>query len=117
MSVELFSGQYEASSGHFFLFVYGVYITEDAIDSAEVCPTKFVIQVEELYGLKCCTFNVHQLIHLAQSVRDCGSLWSSAAFMFESNNHTLQKMLHGTQHIPRQVVETHVISKKDSCIG
>ena len=103
---------------HFFLFVYGVYsllgdsITEDAINSAEACLTKFVIKVEELYGLKYCTFNVHQLIHLAQSVRDCGPLWSSAAFIFESNNHTLQKMFHGTQHIPRQIVETYVITKR-----
>lgn len=103
---------------HFFLFVYGVYcllgdsITEAAINSAEVCLTKFVIQVEELYGLKCCTFNVHQLIHLADSVRNCGPLWSSAAFMFESNNHTLQKMFHGTQHIPKQLVETYLITKK-----
>ena len=103
---------------HFFLFVYGVYsllgdcITEDAINSAEASLTKFVIEVEELYGLTYCTFNVHQLIHLAQSVRDCGPLWSTAAFMFESNNHTLQKMFHGTQHIPRQIVETYVITKR-----
>ena len=103
---------------HFFLFVYGVYcllgdsITEVAINSAEACLTKFVIQVEELYGLKCCTFNVHQMIHLAHSVRDCGPLWSSAAFMFESNNHTLQKMFHGTQHIPKQLVQTYLITKK-----
>ena len=87
-------------------------ITDAAINTAEACLTKFVIQVEELYGLKCCTFNVHQLIHLANSVKNCGPLWSSAAFMFESNNHTLQKMFHSTQHIPQQVVETYLITKK-----
>ena len=103
---------------HFFLFVYGVYsllddsITEDAINSAEASLTKFVIDVEELYGLTYCTFNVHQLIHLALSVRDCGPLWSTAAFMFVSSNHTLKKMFHGTQHIPRQIVETYVITKR-----
>ncbi len=52
------------------------------------------------------------MIHLAHSVRDCGPLWSSAAFMFESNNHTLQKMFHGTQHIPKQLVQTYLITKK-----
>ena len=57
---------------HFFLFVYGVYcllgdsICESTINSAEVSLTKFVILTEELYGLKRCTFNVHQLVHLAQ---------------------------------------------------
>lgn len=88
--------------------MYGVYsllgdsITE-AITSAEVCLAKFVIQVEELYGLKCCSFNVHQLVHLAHSVRHCGPLWSTAAFMFESNNHSLNKMFHGTQLISKKI--------------
>ena len=98
--------------------MYGVYsllgdsITDEAITSAEVCLAKFVIQVEELYGLKCCSFNVHQLVHLAHSVRHCGPLWSTAAFMFESNNHSLNKMFHGTQHIPKQIVKFYLISKK-----
>ena len=103
---------------HFFLFVYGIYnllggsINNDAINYAEICLTKFVIQTEVLYGLKSCTFNVHQLVHLADSVRNCGPLWASAAFIFESNNHVLQKMFHGTQHIPQQIVEFCMISKK-----
>lgn len=97
---------------HLFLFVYGVYsllgdsIDERTITSAEVSLTKFVIQTEELYGLKRCSFNVHQLVHLAQSVRDCGPLWSSSTFVFESNNHHLHKMFHGTQHVPKQILES-----------
>ena len=103
---------------HFFLFVYGIYnllggsINNDAINYAEICLTKFVIQTEVLYGLKSCTFNVHQLVHLADSVRNCGPLWASAAFIFEYNNHVLQKMFHGTQHIPQQIVEFCMISKR-----
>ena len=58
-------------------------INEIDINSAEGCLSKFVLQVEELYGLALCSFNVHQLLHLAHSVRDCGPLWSSAAFIFE----------------------------------
>lgn len=108
---------------HFFLFVYSVYcllgdsITETDVDAAEACLGKFVIQVEELYGLSSCTFNVHQLVHLAHSVKDCGPLWSSTTFIFESHNHNLQKMFHGTQHIPKQIVETFVISKKLSVMA
>ena len=103
---------------HFFLFVYEIYcllgnsISYDAITSAEVCLIKFVIQTEDLYGLNSCTFNVHQLVHLADSVRNCGPLWSSAAFMFESNYHVLQKMFHGTQHVPRQIVEFYMAWKR-----
>ena len=103
---------------HLFLFVFGVYrllgdsIDERTISSADACLTKFVIQVEELYGLKCCSFNVHQLIHLAQSVKNCGPLWSSPAFIFESNNHVLHKMSHGTQYVPKQIVESFVRKRK-----
>ena len=112
---------------HFFLFVYGVYcqigdsICESTIHSAEVSLTKFVILTEELYSLKRCTFNVHQLVHLAQSVRDCGPLWSSSTFLFESNNHRLHKMFHGTQHVPKQIVEsfireTTIVQLSKACI-
>ena len=103
---------------HLFLFVFGVYcllgdsIDESTITSAEVSLTKFVIQTEELYGLKRCSFNVHQLVHLAQSVRDCGPLWSSSTFVFESNNHFLHKMFHGTQHVPKQIVESFLRGRK-----
>ena len=53
---------------HFFLFVHGVYcllgdsIKQSTINVAEVCLTRFVIQTEDLYGLKSCSFNVHQLV-------------------------------------------------------
>lgn len=103
---------------HFFLFVFGIYsllgdsIDECTISSADACLTKFVIQVEELYGLECCSFNVHQLIHLAQSVRNCGPLWSNSAFIFESNNHVLHKLFHGTQYVPKQIVESFVRKRK-----
>ena len=102
---------------HLFLFLYGVYyllsdsIDESTISSTEVCLTKF-IQIEEMYGLKCCTFNVHQLVHFAQSVRDCGPLWSSSAFVFESNNLFLHKMFHETQHVPKQIVESFIRGRK-----
>ena len=32
--------------------------------------------------------------------------------MFESNNHVLQKMFHGTQHVPKQIVEFYMAWKK-----
>ena len=103
---------------HLFLFVYGVYcllgdtIEECTVDNSEAFLTKFVIEVEELYGLKHCSFNIHQLLHLAQSVRDCGPIWSSSAFMLESHNHILNKMFHGTQYVPKQIVESFVRDRK-----
>ena len=41
--------------------------------------------------------NVHQLLHLADCVRNLGPLWSYSCFMFESLNGKLKRHCHGTQ--------------------
>ena len=61
---------------HLFLYVFGIYtllgdsITENAIELTETSLIKFVVQVEQLYGLKCWVFNVHCLTHLAKCVKN-----------------------------------------------
>ncbi|KAG0444238.1 hypothetical protein HPB47_014018, partial [Ixodes persulcatus] len=47
---------------------------------------RFVDQVLRLYNTKMMTFNMHQLLHLAKSVRDLGPLWAHSAFVFETGN-------------------------------
>ena len=103
---------------HFFLFVYGIYtllgdsISSSEIDLSEVCLTKFVIQMEELYGLSNCKYNVHCLTHLAHCVKDCGPLWATSAFTFESHNHVLINMFNGTQCVPQQITDTFLLKAK-----
>ena len=103
---------------HFFLLVYGIYsllgdkITHSKVDLAQACLNKFVVQMEELYGLSACTFNVHLHTHLADGVRNCGPLWATSAFVFEANNHMLLKMYHGTQYVPKQICETFMLARK-----
>ena len=103
---------------HFFLFVYGIYtllgdsISDDAISLSEFCLTKSVIQLEELYGLSSCKFNVHCLTHLAHSVKDCGPLWATSTFTFEAHNHVLVNMFHGTQCVPQQITDTFLLKSK-----
>lgn len=70
------------------------------VDLAESSLKKFVQQMEVLYGLSYCTFNVHQMTHFANGVRNCGPLWATSSFIFEANNHVLLKMFYGTQHVP-----------------
>ncbi|XP_013408842.1 uncharacterized protein LOC106172604 isoform X3 [Lingula anatina] len=97
---------------HFFLLIYGVYcllgesITPTTIAVADACLAKFVLQMEELYKLSACTFNVHQLTHLAHGVKMCGPLWATSAFTFESKNHDLLKLFAGTQCVPQQICST-----------
>ena len=100
---------------HFFLFVYGIYtllgdsISSSAINLSELCLTKFVIEMEDLYGLSNCKYNVHCLTHLAHCVRDCGPLWATSAFTFEAHNHVLINMFHGTQYVPQQIADTFLL--------
>ena len=103
---------------HLFLFVYGIYtllsdqLTSSMVEKADACLQKFVCQMESLYGLPACTFNIHQLIHLSQGVKDCGPLWATSAFFFEANNHMLLKMFQGTRYVPQQITETFMLSRK-----
>ena len=108
---------------HFFLLVHGVYmllgmnITSDMISDAKACLIKFVGDMEILYGLISCTFNMHQLTHLADSVNNCGPLWATSAFTFEANNHMLLKMFSGTQYVPHPICDTFILSQKLPAIG
>lgn len=101
---------------HYFLFVYGVYtllgdsISISSICLSELCLTKFVIQLEELYGLSSCKFNAHCLTRLAQCVKDCGPLWAISAFTFESHNHVLINMFNGTRVFQSKLL-THFCCK------
>ena len=103
---------------HFFLFVYGIYtllgdsISVESIALSELCLTKFVIKMEELYGLSKCKFNVHCLTHLAHCVRDCGPLWATSTFTFESHNHVLLNLFHGTQCVPQQISHMFLLKYK-----
>lgn len=71
----------------------------------------FVIDFESLYGKQNLSFNVHQTLHLVQSVKDWGPLWSHSAFMFEAFNAVLLKMIKGTQGVPRQILNTFCLTR------
>ena len=55
------------------------------------------------------TFNMHQLLHLGQNVRNLGPLWSNSCFPFEDYNGDLRDFFHGTQNVEAQV------SAENSC--
>jgi len=58
----------------------------------------------ELSGKQFQTFNVHQLLHLAEVVRDLGPLWSNSCFPFEDYNGDLWESFHGTKNVDGQIV-------------
>ncbi|XP_064463072.1 uncharacterized protein LOC135373982 [Ornithodoros turicata] len=60
----------------------GQEITEQDISHADELLRSFVYHCIGLYGESFMTFNVHALLHLAESVRYLGPLWAHSAFVF-----------------------------------
>lgn len=55
--------------------------------------------------------NTHLLIHITESVRHLGPLWSQTTFSFETNNSTLVKSVKGSHNVIRQIAGTYVQRK------
>jgi hypothetical protein len=70
-----------------------------------------VTDFQRLYGKEHMSFNVHQTLHLVQSVKDWWPLWSHSAFVFESFNAVLLKMIKGTQGVPKQILSTFCLTR------
>ena len=51
------------------------------------------------------TFNVHQLLHACDSVRNWGPLWVTSAYGFENTNGVLIDMFNGTQYMNMQIAK------------
>lgn len=73
---------------------------------------KFVVQVSEMYGKEHCSYNVHLLTHLAESVRQWGMLWANSAFVYEDINGKLLKLFSGTQCVPFQIFKGFFAAQK-----
>ena len=52
--------------------------------------------------------NMHMLSHLAKCVSDWGPLWAYSCFSFESSNHNLKKLFHGSKDMSKQVIATYL---------
>jgi len=78
-------------------------LTLQGISNAQHKLNKFVSDVAQLYDIQHVSYNVHQLLHISDSVEHCGPLWRSSAFPFESHNQQLLKLFNGTRYIPQQI--------------
>lgn len=65
----------------------------------------FVQDFKNLFGGKYVTYNVHNLVHLADEVIRCGPLESFSCFPFENYLHTIKRLIRkGNQHL-QQIVK------------
>ena len=100
-------------------------ITIDELVRADVLLKQFVAETQLLYSKKAMTFNVHQLIHISQSVADWGPLWAHSGYPFESGNGQIVRNVHAAKGVVNQVcrnlsvtesliiLEKHIASTKD----
>ncbi|XP_051166501.1 uncharacterized protein LOC127284848 [Leptopilina boulardi] len=108
---------------HFLLLVKAIQLLSKEkilpaeIDLADSLLHIFIIDVERLYGLNKCTYNLHQLKHLAQNVREYGPLWVWSAFLSEDQNGELVKMTHGSNKIDVELSNTIKIIQAQRCIN
>lgn len=102
---------------HFALLVEGISIllkdtiSPVSLDHCDLVLTKFVQDFEDLYGLNNVSFNVHLCLHLTKSVRSFGPLWAHSAFIYESFNGDLLKMIRGTQAVSLQICKTFALKR------
>jgi hypothetical protein len=72
-----------------------VSVSPKEVDHAERVLFHYCSMYAALYGEANMTMNVHNLLHLAKSVRCLGPLWVFSCFSFENVNGKLLKFIHG----------------------
>ena len=98
-----------AVADHWFNFVLGTSllnkdeITTDDLSLASEALLLFVQSMDKIFGGECCTYNIHMLLHLSDSVQYLGPLWSTSMFKFEGYNRTVLKSFNGTTSVGKQI--------------
>ena len=69
---------------------------------------KFHGDLEDLYGKKFMTFNVHTLRHIMKFIDFFGGPWSWSAYPFEHHNSVTKVFWHGTQCVPDQICRSYL---------
>ncbi|KAM7292842.1 uncharacterized protein ISCGN_025977 [Ixodes scapularis] len=100
---------------HFILLASAVYLLlKEQISERDVCEArallcKFALRMGVLYGNEHMSYNIHQLLHLADAVAAWGPLWANSCFPFEGRNATLLKYFSGTQGVAEQIARTFLM--------
>ncbi|XP_064461608.1 uncharacterized protein LOC135385475 [Ornithodoros turicata] len=87
-------------------------ISPEELSRAERLIKQFVKQTEGLYNEAMSTYNVHQLLHLPDTVRNLGPLWATSMFPFESNNRVILRLVTAANSVPLQIAERCVMKQK-----
>ncbi|CAC5363251.1 unnamed protein product [Mytilus coruscus] len=95
---------------HYLLLVNAMHVllkygsTDEEVNEAELYLLEFCKNFPRLYNGCYMRLNIHQLLHLADCVRNLGPLYTHSCFSFEDKNGALIRMIRGTQNIDSQIV-------------
>ena len=87
-------------------------ISQHHLEQARKMLKIFVLRVKDLYHPRYYSWNMHSLLHYADSVEDLGPLFLFSCFWYEDFNGELRNMFNGTRGVNFQVLTTIVISQK-----
>ena len=90
---------------HYLLLVNAMHIllecgsTDQDLDVAETYLLEFCKNFSGFYDTCFMRLNIHQLLHLPNSVCNLGPLYTHSCFSFEDKNGAITRMIRGTQQI------------------
>ena len=79
-------------------------ISIDELNDVDARLHKFVFLTEKLFHKVAMTYNIHQLLHIAESVLNWGPLYCHSTFSFESANHDTLQAIHSAKGVNLQIV-------------
>ena len=108
---------------HYLLLILGIsLLCQTAVSPEDIVIAsralhEYVSKFEIRYGLRYMSNNLHQMLHLPDTVRHFGYLWTVLYFPMEDLNERLKSMVHGSNSAQLQICSTlgmflHIISLK-----
>lgn len=85
---------------HFVIAIYALHmdsISSKTLKCASQLLIEFVNRFDVLYGVELMSCNLHQLLHISDTVRDFGPLWTASCFPYEDLNGKLKRLVHSSR--------------------
>jgi hypothetical protein len=87
-------------------------VSQSEIQNAKILIHKFISEIPHLYGEEQCTYNVHVLQHIPDSVNNWGAPWASSSFLYEDLGRILKSFFHGTTYLGEQIFNSFLAKQQ-----
>jgi hypothetical protein len=87
-------------------------VSQSEIQNVKILIHKFISEIPHLYGEEHCTYNVHVLQHIPDSVNNWGAPWASSSFLYEDLGRILKSFFHGTTYLGEQIFNSFLAKQQ-----